>query len=179
MRLRLDLDGIIFLLKVSDYVKTTKEDWDDKWCNAEGYIANSFLHVDLQGEILLSADIDWLANELDALLNDRLSEPRIIDCIEPVLSFVLYPKEDLRKNPQILRVQEGHEIKDISGEMIVHLWEDGALTGNSIHLALRRDDLQAILVYFRYVEHELTEQSVEVIKLFEMGVLQKEYSKIC
>ena len=73
-------------------------------------------------------------------------------------------------------MQEGREIEDIRGEMIVHLWAEGALTKNSIHLALRRNDLEALLVFFRYVKHDLAEQSAEVVKLLEAGILHKERS---
>jgi len=125
MWIRLDLSGTIFYLKVTGYEETTELDWFDKWCTIDGCIENPNLHIDLQGEVLLASEIDWLANNLDDLVNDRLSELRSIDCIEPILSFVLYPKEDLRKNPQIRGVQEGRESEDIRGEMIVHLWAEG------------------------------------------------------
>ena len=176
MRLRLDLSKTIFYFKVSGYVKSTKLDWDNKWCITDGCIENPYLHIDIQGEVLLSSEIDSLADGLDDLLNGRLSDTRIIECVEPVLSFVLYSKEDLRKKSPLLSMQEERDIKDVCAKMIVHLWADGALTENSIHLSLTRYDIQALLVYLRYVKHEVSAQSTEVSELIKTGILHEEYS---
>ena len=92
MWIRLDLSGTIFYFKVTGYVETTELDRFDKWCITDGCIENRDLHIDLQGEVLLAAEIDWLANDLDDLVNDRLSEPRSIDCIEPIFIFCFIPK---------------------------------------------------------------------------------------
>ena len=175
MRLKLNLDGVTFYLKITDYAKTTSADWDLVWCCVEACMENHFMHYEFGGEILLASEVDCLSDDLDGLLNDRLTEPKTFECMEPDLEFVLKPKKDLRNDPRYTYVREGDEIEDIDLEMIVHLW-NGTLSGNSIHLSLYREEIQALLVYFQYVKRALTNQSAEVMRLVEEGVLLSEYA---
>ena len=88
-------------------------------------------------EVFLSCEVDGLAQALDDLQNDKLSKPVVVDHIEPDFCFELSPKEDLRNNSEILYIQSGQGITDISMAWKVYSWHDG-LTENYLIMTMDR-----------------------------------------
>ena len=152
MWLKLDLDGIIFQLQIRGYRASSKEKWDSQWCKTDfSFSSGDWLNYSKQNdEIFLSYEIEELANNLDKLLKDELTEITEMECTEPDFKFILHPKRDLRNDPRYTYVQEGHEIVDISMEWTVTFWHEG-LTNNYLSVEFDRDDIQYLLKYLNLV----------------------------
>lgn len=155
MWLKLNLEGTDFYLRISDYHPSDKDKWDDQWCKVEITLESyKWLHYEISSAILLSVEVEDIRDVIGDLLEDKLNEKKELEFIEPDLSFVMCPKEDLRNNPNFIYIAAGHEIVDVSAEMHIHLWNDG-LTGNYLAFALGRDDLEQIRLYLQVLTHQL------------------------
>lgn len=172
MWLKLDLDGIIFQLQIRGYRPSTKENWDDNWCRVSlSLTSRNWLDYSIrEDEVLLSAEIETLAEDLSKLLNDDFSEILETDCIEPDFRFKLHPKKDLRDDPKYTYVQEGYEIEDISMEWIISFW-DGGLTDNFLSLKFCRDDIKYLSNYLNIVMGEIDKQNEIINQMINKGVL--------
>ena len=166
LRLKIDLDGILLRLKIVGYKSSTQKEWDDKWCRVDfSVFSPKWLDYYIENdEVLLSCEVETLADSIDKLLNDKLDEITEIDCIEPDFKFILHPKRDLRNDLKYIYVREGHEIADIYMEWIVTFW-NGGLTDNYLSVTLYREDMKILLVYLNYAIGKLKASDPEVVKL--------------
>lgn len=103
MNLQLDAQGINIYLKIKGYKPSDSDTWDSQWCNCDfSFYSGTWLNYHKEDdEVLLSCEVEELADKLSQLLNDELSEQTEILCIEPDFIFTLFPKRDLRKDPAI------------------------------------------------------------------------------
>jgi len=172
MWLKLNLDGIIVSLRIRQYVKVDDNDWDSTWCKTDfSFISEPWLnYIKDDDEVFLAREIDDLADALEKLLTDRLTEPAEFACIEPDFVFELNPKEDLRNNSRFVYIRPGCEIADIDMEWKVYFW-DGGLTANYLSVALSRPEIECLLTYLKLVNGQLSENSEEVQKLIAQGIL--------
>ena len=76
MRLKIDLNGIVLRLKIKGYIPSTHEDWDSQWCNVDfSFFSGNWLDYHCENdEVLLSCEVEILADSISKLLNDELSE---------------------------------------------------------------------------------------------------------
>ena len=177
MWLRLDLEGIDFHFRITHYHPSTRGNWDCEWCNVDlSLIAPHWLdyHIDNQ-EIMLCCEVESLKNKIEALLEDRLTQVEQISFIEPDLSFVLRPREDLRKNPEVSYVAPWHEWTEVDADLEVHVWNH-ALTENRIVTGFSVDELKVVLCYLRLICGELDSEDTEVRKYMDEGKIITTYS---
>jgi len=151
MWLNLEINGIVLKLIIKDYVKSTKYNWDDCWCSVEANFSSYFLNYQSHGCKLLSAEIDELTEYIDDILNSRLHETKKLEFLEPDLTFVFYPKHDLKLDSNYTYVKERHEIKDISMDIIISFWY-GGITENTLQLKLYIEEIQNLMCYLQFIK---------------------------
>ncbi len=172
MWLKLDLDGIVFQIQISGYQPSPTENWDSQWCRTSLSLASkNWLNYMIENdELLLTCEIQTLAESLQKLLNDGFNEITEIECIEPDFKFILHPKKDLRNDPRYIYVQEGHEIEDISMEWVVLFWNDG-LTNNYLSMEFDRDDIEHLLNYLEMIMGSIDKQSETITEMINKGII--------
>ena len=168
MRLKIDLNGILFRLNIKDYEPSQQDRWDCQWCHVDfSFSSDSWLDYHQENdEVLLSCEVETLAESLDKLLNDEITEITELPCIEPDFNFVLHPKRDLREDPKYIYIREGCEIADIYMEWTTTFWSDG-LTANYLSVTLDRDDMRILLGYLNYVRGKLNKQDPLIAELIK------------
>lgn len=178
MWLKLDLDGIDFRFRIEKYKKSTKNNWDEEWCDLDLTLkSQEWLNYNIvSDEILLAFEVEKLCDKIEALLSDKLNEPEIITCIEPDLEFHLYPKYDIRNNPDVIYVRpDSNTIVDVDMRLIVSFWhKNGGLTANQLILAFNREDLEKLYCYLKYITGTITEEDKTFQKLISEGIIYKE-----
>lgn len=170
MRLKMDICGIELQFKVCGYEPSVHEKWDDQWCRCDySFSSGSWLNYHkVMDEVLLSCEIERIAELLQKLLNDELSEKTELEFIEPDFQMTLCPKRDLRDDPRYLSVQPGHEIVDIYMDWRVYFWDEG-LTDNFLSVTLGREDIEMLLTYLQYVMRNIKADSPEMVALVDSG----------
>lgn len=172
MWLKLDLDGIVFQIQISGYRPSTIENWDSQWCRISlSLTSKNWLNYMIENdELLLTCEIETLAESLQKLLNDEFNDAKEIECIEPDFKFILHPKKDLGNNPRYIYVREGHEIEDISMEWVVLFWNDG-LTNNYLSMEFDRDDIEHLLNYLEMIMGSIDKQSETITEMINKGII--------
>lgn len=76
MWFKLNLDGIIFKLKILNYLPSSTENWDSQWCKIDLSITsgNWLKYIINNDELLLASEVETLSDNLRKLLNDELYE---------------------------------------------------------------------------------------------------------
>lgn len=170
MRLKMDICGIELQFKVTGYERYVYEKWDDQWCRVDySFRSGKWLNYSkIMDEVLLSCEIERIADLLQKLLNGELTEKTEVDFIEPDFQMTLCPQRDLRDDPKYLSVQPGHEIVDIYMDWRVYFWDDG-LTDNFLSVTLGREEIQILLTYLQYVTWKIKSDSPEMVALMNSG----------
>lgn len=176
MWFKLDLCGIEMNIRIKGYTPSDKDKWDYQWCDVDfSFIGGTWLKYQRDDdEVLLSCEVEELAEALDNLLKDKVPEIQTIECIEPDFNFILHPKRDLRDDPKYTYIQKGFEIADIYMEMKIFFWHEG-LTDNHLSIAFDRLDIQYLRNYLFLVVGKLDKEDEEIVDMFEKGILVKEY----
>lgn len=176
MWFKLDLCGIEMNMRIKEYEPSDKEKWDYQWCRVDfSFIGESWLNYQkANDEVLLSCEVEELAHSLDDLLNDKLSEIKTIECIEPDFNFILHPKRDLRNDPKYTYIQKGYEIADIYMEMKIFFWHEG-LTDNYLSVTFDRNDLQSLRNYLFLIIGKIDKEDSVIKEMISEGVLLPEY----
>ncbi|MEG0546666.1 MAG: hypothetical protein RR552_05710 [Oscillospiraceae bacterium] len=171
MWLKIDLEGIDFHFRISNYKKSTSN-WGDEWSRID-LTLQSRKWLDYQivnDELLLMCEIETLRDNIKALLSDEIDKIERVECIEPDLTFVFFPKYDLRNDSKYTYVAPGYEIVDIHMELEVAFW-NGGLTANRLMLSFDRSDLEIFLCYLDLITKQLEIQDKKVIGLIDNGTL--------
>lgn len=173
MKLRMDLDGICLQLSIDGYTHTTQQSWDENWCKCSfSFTSGDWLNYHKErDEVLLSSEVDRLADRFEKLLNGELEMPVELSMIEPDFVFRLVPVQDVRNNPDVVYVREGCELVDIQVEWQINFWDDGCFTANYLTVMLDRADIEAMLAYLRLVIGTAAESDPAISKLKEKGLL--------
>lgn len=172
LRLKIDLNGIMLRLKIRGYTPSTQDDWDSQWCNVDfSFSSGNWLDYHRENdEVLLSCEVETLADSIEKLLNDQIDKVTEISCIEPDFNFILHPKRDLREDPKYTYVREGYEIADIYMEWTVTFWNEG-LTDNYLSVTLDREDMKVLLAYLKYVIGKFAARDPEISDLIQRDFL--------
>lgn len=172
MWFNLDLCGIKMNLRIKGYEPSSKDKWDDQWCNVDfSFVGESWLNYQRNNdELLLSCEVEELSQLLDELLSNKLSEIKTIECIEPDFKFVLHPKRDLRNDPEYTYVKKGYEIADIYMEMKIFFWDDG-LTDNFLSVKFYREDIQYLRNYLLLIVGEIDKSHQNIVDMIKKGLL--------
>lgn len=171
MWLKINLDGIAFHLRISDYKKST-DNWEDEWSRVDLTLQSS-KWLDYQivnDEILLMCEIETLRDNIKNLLSAKVDKIKRVECVEPDLTFVFFPQYDLRDDSKYIYVAPGHEIVDIHMELEVAFWNEG-LTANRLVLFFNRENLDRLLSYLDLVTKQLDIQDKQVMELIENGII--------
>ncbi len=177
MWFKLNLCGIEMNIRIKGYEPSNKDEWDGQWCDVDfSFIGESWLKYQRDDdEVLLSCEVEELAEALDDLLTDKLAEVKTIECIEPDFNFILHPKRDLRNDPKYTYIQKGYEIADIYMEMKIFFWYDG-LTDNHLCIAFDRTDIQYLRNYLFLIVGKIGKDDKDIKDMFEKGILVNEYA---
>ena len=135
MWLELDLDGISFRFRITEYKKSTADGWDTEWCRIDMTLhARPWLHYQIVSqEVLLSSEVEEIQNTISAFLNGELAQPEALTFIEPDF--------ELGFNPD-------------SSDMDFSIWiydENRILSANRLVLCFDRNDLKKLLDYLQTV----------------------------
>ena len=144
--LKLDLSGTIFHFFFSD------KGYDDGgyyWTDARISVENHYFKYNTGPSFLTFAEIKDIYESLSALLEDRVSERRNLEFIEPDLQLLLIPKEDLRDSLKYTYIREGFEIEDISAEFSFYLFLGGGYTDERYTLPLYRGDIEKLVNFMK------------------------------
>ena len=95
MWLRLNLEGIDFHFRISKYRNSTRENWDDEWCEIDLTLqSQEWLNYQIvSDEAMLAAEVEDVRDKNNDLLHDNLDKPKKIDSLGPDLPYKLKPKE--------------------------------------------------------------------------------------
>lgn len=176
MWFKLNLNGIVMNLRIKGYEPSEKEKWDYQWCDVDfSFVGESWLNYQRDNdEVLLSCEVEELAQALDDLLADRLLEVKTIECIEPDFNFILHPKRDLRNDPKYTYIQKGYEIADIYMDMKIFFWNEG-LTDNFLSITFDRTDLQYLRDYLLLIIGKMDKENSAIKEMVSKGILLPEY----
>ena len=164
MILRLDLDGVLFDLKIEHYEPSSKRVSGDSWCNVEIILDDrKMLRGKTEGTILESGEVDDLCASLRKLLNNEYKEDYIKECTEPDLTFCFHPTCNQPSRA---------EISEKSLELILHLWNDkGKPSHNSITLFFNKYNVEAFLKYLKLITNTIDINNPEIQAMIEKGEL--------
>ena len=172
MWFHLDLDGIDFHFRISQYRKSIKDIWDEQWCKVDLTLQNgNWLNYQTSSEMLLSCEVEQLNAKLIDLLSNKLQSQEDLEFIEPDLSFILNPQKDLTLDPNYTYVAPGHEIVDIDVDVHVHLW-NGGLTSNYISLSFGREDIEALDAYLKLITNQVQVDDPSIKKLIDNDIIR-------
>lgn len=148
MWFKMDTSGIKIALRISDYKPSSRDHWDDEWCNSDfRFSSGEWLNYHRENqEVFLSIELEELEKELTALLENKLSEIKEFTCIEPDFVFELYPQIDIRDDPNLVYVRPGFEVQDICLEWKIYFSSDG-LTDHYLTITLYRNEIERFRDY--------------------------------
>ena len=174
MWLKLDLDGINFQLKITNYTQhEDRSEYPEDWCNVSmKYQSGEWLDyvVDRQ-QLLLSDEVDDLQSALSRFLNDEFMNAEVLGFAEPDIKFILYPKRDVRDDPNLLYISpEANPIQDILMDLRVSFW-NGGLTANYLSLCMDREDIEMLHKYLMLVTEKIDVDSEDIQKMISGGYL--------
>lgn len=171
MWLKLNLDGIKLYFNIKGYRQSTDANWTDEWCGVELSVqSENWLNYSQSGELLLACEVEEILSLLEDLIEDRISEPREIEFIEPDFKFILNPKKDLSQDPRYTYIKPGCEIVDIDAELKVCFW-NGGLTANYMSLCMDREDILAFIIYLKIITKQISKANEFVQELLKKGTL--------
>ena len=172
MWIKLDLQGMHLDMKIEVPSYRDPEDW----C-----IVNSvFVFRDIIGyeianeELFMYEELIFLKNKIDMLLNGEIEKPTMLQFMEPDFRFMFCPRCDLRNDPDIAYVEEGHEYTDPHVEWNVYLWNEG-LTTNCFTCVLNVDDLLILRDYLRLCLNEIDETDDIIMQYIDEGYMHTDY----
>ena len=135
------------------------------------FAKRKMVNYETSSDILLSCEVEELRNKLSALLSNKIQSPEELEFIEPDLSFILHPQEDLTLNPKYSYVAPGHEIVDIDADICIHLW-NGGLTANYISLRFDRENIESLCSYLDLVTKQVEISHPSIKKLLDSDIIR-------
>lgn len=164
MILRLDLDGVLFDLKIEHYEPLSKRIPGDSWCNVEITLDDrKMLRGKTEGTILESGEVDDLCASLQKLLNNEYKEDYIKKCTEPDLTFCFHPTCSQPSRA---------EISEKSLELVLHLWNDkGKPSYNSITLFFNKYNVGTLLKYLKLITNTIDINAPDIQTMIDNGEL--------
>jgi hypothetical protein len=135
----LEVSGIRVRLKIKGYEPSQRENWDYQWCPCDFlFTAGSWLHYEQENShVILSCEVEQLADLLRKGLNGELLEKTTLDLLEPDFEFTFYPKNP---RPECAYV-----------DWKVSFWSPAGLTDNYLSVTLDRTAMEKMLEYLERI----------------------------
>lgn len=170
MWIKFNLDGMKFELKIENYKpgQTLDGDWADVSFNFE--FQDIIKYKKTAMEILLCCEVDDLRAFMEDLLNDKLTDIKSYECIEPDFDFIFRPKYDIRNNPNLIYVKPGNEIEDVNMELNVNLWNEG-LTCNYFSTLFNRKEIENFYLYLCLITSKIKNDDARIRNLLNSGTI--------
>ncbi|MGN0578016.1 MAG: hypothetical protein ACI4J4_05305 [Ruminiclostridium sp.] len=168
----MNVDGMTVEFRIKGYEPTNKDRWYEQWCRIDFhfFFDGAIDYCVNDNELLLCCEVDNLLSGIDDLLNDRISEAKEVDFIEPDFRFVYNPKFDRRESGKYEYVAPGYEIEDITLLWRIYLWSDG-LTDNYFTTTLYRVEIEYLRDYLLLVSGKISKDSDRIVKMINEGIL--------
>lgn len=172
MRLRLNLSGVDFQLKIKHW-KLMKEEEDYQWCDVELYMSSSYIHYSVSCEMLMNWEVSSLRDSYEDLLNNQLADDTHIAFAEPDIEFTLIPAKR-KYNDERHIYRNGYMDFGLYSIMKINFWCEGGLSSNSFLMELYERDCYALYRYLQLVTKQLSEDSQEILSLIKEGYILPE-----
>lgn len=169
MKIRMNIDGVLFELNITDYRKSVNKDELDEWSKTDLLLKSRYLsyHID-NDEILLVDEIEEIRDNLKLLLDGKMDEKTEMSFIEPDISLVLFPNKNII-NPLFARLR-GKDPFYVQLEMKVNIWDE-VQTGNSFSMILDRQNIENLKTYLELITGEIDYNDKAVRKMIKSGIL--------
>ena len=152
MTLNLDMCDVGFRLAIRNWKETGINDESSltEWADVNFSLKGKYIDYSFVGETLLCSEVVFLRNRLEALLDGREANERILSFAEPDFEFRLFP------------AGPGGE-PDVSMKMVVHFWYDeGGLGTNAFSMDFDRQKITALYIYLLLVTGKLEESDPHI-----------------
>lgn len=133
--LTLNIDEIKFEFAIEGYHPSSRENWDDEWCNVIARANSRDLKYNINSNCMLCCEVEWLYDKLVELSNGTMKDDEEISFIEPDFEYKLFPN------------RSAHYYM----EWKFNLWNEGVLTCNSITIMFDDDDIRELVKYLSNV----------------------------
>ena len=178
MRLRLNLCDVDVQIKISGWQGMDPDedlgDWWGDWCNVELSFHSKYLNYSPNEEILMASEVQYLCDDLEALLDGSLPGDEHLGFVEPDMEFDLRVAKRLYDIPGHVTYRNGYKDVDVFAEWTINFWCSDGLGANSFKMGLDRNDLQNICNYLRYVIGRIGKDAPEIVDMLEKGTLLPE-----
>lgn len=163
----LKASGIDIILRINGYTspKMTNKDEYDCWCdcslilrshsNGEHWLNYRVEHK----ELMLSCEVDSLADRLDRLLAGEFKKQQLMSLIEPDIQFVFHPKQTIKKGDNTSNEEKVVYVRDKVVEVppqldfIINFWDNnGALSANYLTITLDEGEIRRLLEHLRFIQ---------------------------
>lgn len=172
MRLRLNICGVDVQLKITGWHKTetakTMEEWKDYWCQVELSLHSDYLNYNLDGELLMSEEVDSLERVLGELLDGKLEEDCTVEFAEPDLQFDLHVA---KRKP--LYDNKSMDL-DIDADFVIQFWDADGLGSNTFRMYMNRAEMEAFYTYLSYVTGKIAPDDEGIVSFIEKGMILPE-----
>lgn len=171
MNLKFELDGITLVFKIKGYEKVLPEDYDYYWTTTDFSLKSKFINIKVfDQELLLSRELDELVSNIRMLIEQNEVKHEEFVCTEPDFRFRFYPREEFNLDPSYSYVRKGYESKDFHMRWEIFFWHEG-LTDNYLSLYLKREEVEALYTYLKFITGIIDINDEEIKKLIKKNYL--------
>lgn len=173
MRLKLNLDGLDFELKIEGYKPC--EEINDIDCNVSFHLKYCNNIVDYKvtnKEILTATEIDFLRDFLQLFLDDQMQIDTFYQSSHYDFEFLFYPQREKDADDNDLEEDPEDNLLDLTLELRTHLWDDNdVLTSTCITGFFDRTETEYFYYYLRLITNELTTNDEKIKEMINNGSL--------
>lgn len=170
MKLRMDLNGIITTIKITGYAPS--KGWDtDCWCRIDySYTSEPWLnYAHEDDELFMPHEIEYIVERLKDFVSGEINEVVRLGFIEPDLSFIFYPSKMVYEN-KTYSMRPAYPTNDIQMDWRIRFWHrENGLTDNYLSMRMGRQDIEALLLYLRFVIGEVNISDKNIQKMIHYG----------
>lgn len=176
MRLKLDLEGVDFELRISGYKKP--KEGIEEWCKTEISIYDgAWFNYHSDNTTMDSGEVLWLCGAIGDFLDSKIKKTVVEEFLEPDLAFLFVPETEEREPhgdiDNLLNAID-YWLTEPHVRLAITFW-NGAPTTNHVFLTFFREELERLHCYLKYVTKQITDDDADVIKYMNEGTLYSIY----